>query len=567
MAIPESKRPNCCSRNAFLVKRSCPSRVLPRASSGTTPASVYAVRRFRSPHTRSPHTQFLSNGRYTVGLDACRRRVQHLAGTGRHASARGSDVRRGIASHLSSRSVVGTGLVAHLPARLPRARRATKRPSISTRSRSARRDGDFETQLQVSVSSEDDVEVRRLSIINRGIAAARNRSHQLRRDRPGTSRRRFRAPGVRQAVHRNRIRHRKAPACCSAGGRARPTKSPIWAFTCSASRDAWAAPSNGRPTGRASSAADARRPTRWPSTAARCRAPPARCSTRLRALRERVRLAPGAVVRVTFATGVAPRPRRRARAGAQVSRRQRRRARLLDGLHARAHHAAAPGTDRRSRDPVRSPGVARLRSGRVVHQPGRSCAATRSDSRTLWGYGISGDLPIVLVRVTDAEALPLVRQLLLAQEYWRVKGLRADVVILNEHPADYLDETQNSLTTLVQEPPWARLEQPSGGMFLLRADGMPEADRRLLSAVARVVLRGDLGDLASQLDASGAVARRRTTTSRRSAVLSPPPRRADADAVPAAGHGERPRRLHAAMAATTSSCSMATARRRCRGRT
>ena len=60
----------------------------------------------------------------------------------------------------------------------------------------------------------------------------------------------------------------------------------------------------------------------------------------------------------------------------------------------------------------------------------------------LWGYGISGDLPIVLVRVTETSGLSLVRQLLHAQEYWRVKGLRADVVILNEHPAEYLDEVQ-----------------------------------------------------------------------------------------------------------------------------
>ena len=87
-----------------------------------------------------------------------------------------------------------------------------------------------------------------------------------------------------------------------------------------------------------------------------------------------------------------------------------------------------------------------------------------------------------------------------AQEYWRLKGLRADVVILNEHPADYLDEMQGLLLQLVQELPWAGWVGKPGGMFLLRADGMPDADRRLLSAVARVVLIGELGDLASQLE-------------------------------------------------------------------
>jgi cyclic beta-1,2-glucan synthetase len=73
-------------------------------------------------------------------------------------------------------------------------------------------------------------------------------------------------------------------------------------------------------------------------------------------------------------------------------------------------------------------------------------------------------------------------------------------VILNEHPADYLDEMQSMLSQLLQEPPWAGWFGKPGGTFLLRADGMPESDRRLLSAVARVVLAGELGDLVSQQD-------------------------------------------------------------------
>ena len=115
----------------------------------------------------------------------------------------------------------------------------------------------------------------------------------------------------------------------------------------------------------------------------------------------------------------------------------------------------------------------------------------------------------MLLRVAEGESLPLARQLLNAQEYWRVKGLRADVVILNEHPADYLDEMQSLLSSLVQEPPWVGWLGKPGGMFLLRGDGMPEQDRRLLSAVARVVLPGDLGDLVSQLERPAAMAVRR----------------------------------------------------------
>src|SRR5438552_17798927 len=118
----------------------------------------------------------------------------------------------------------------------------------------------------------------------------------------------------------------------------------------------------------------------------------------------------------------------------------------------------------------------------------------------LWGHRISGDLPIVLVHVADASAIALVRHLLHAQEYWRVKDLRADLIVLNDHPADYLDEVQAQLTNLLREPRWSGWLDKPGGMFLLRSDGMPDEDCRLLSGAARIVLRGDLGELAPQLD-------------------------------------------------------------------
>jgi cyclic beta-1,2-glucan synthetase len=118
----------------------------------------------------------------------------------------------------------------------------------------------------------------------------------------------------------------------------------------------------------------------------------------------------------------------------------------------------------------------------------------------LWGHGISGDLPILLVRVVEENDLPLVRQVLQAQEYWRLKGLAADVVILNEHPVSYLDEMHEALLSLVAGGPWGAREHHPGGVHVLRADMMPESERILLSAAASVVLSGERGELADQLD-------------------------------------------------------------------
>ena len=63
----------------------------------------------------------------------------------------------------------------------------------------------------------------------------------------------------------------------------------------------------------------------------------------------------------------------------------------------------------------------------------------------------------------------LVREVLQAQEYWRLKGLRADVVIVNEQPAGYMDEMQAQLTALLERGPWRTWRHRPGGAYLLRA--------------------------------------------------------------------------------------------------
>jgi cellobiose phosphorylase len=60
----------------------------------------------------------------------------------------------------------------------------------------------------------------------------------------------------------------------------------------------------------------------------------------------------------------------------------------------------------------------------------------------LWGYGISGDLPIVLVRIRAPDQIELVRQAIQAHSYWRLKGLAVDLVIWNEDDSVYRQDLQ-----------------------------------------------------------------------------------------------------------------------------
>ena len=120
----------------------------------------------------------------------------------------------------------------------------------------------------------------------------------------------------------------------------------------------------------------------------------------------------------------------------------------------------------------------------------------------LWPHAISGDLPIVLLRIDDVEDIAQVRQLLRAHEYWRMKRLGVDLVIVNEHASSYLQDLQIAIETAVrssQTRPRFGEELAQGSVYTLRADMMSVEGRALLQSVARVVLVARRGPIAGQL--------------------------------------------------------------------
>jgi cyclic beta-1,2-glucan synthetase len=121
----------------------------------------------------------------------------------------------------------------------------------------------------------------------------------------------------------------------------------------------------------------------------------------------------------------------------------------------------------------------------------------------LWPQGISGDLPIVLLRIADVEHLDIVRELLQAHEYWRMKLLAVDLVILNERRSSYVQELQVAIETMVrasQSRPQPGAERPAGRVVVLRADLIAAETRALLTSAARVVLPAQRGGLFEQLE-------------------------------------------------------------------
>ena len=121
----------------------------------------------------------------------------------------------------------------------------------------------------------------------------------------------------------------------------------------------------------------------------------------------------------------------------------------------------------------------------------------------LWAYGISGDLPIVLVRIDEEDDRDIVREVLRAHEYWRLKGLAVDLVILNEKAPSYSSELQNMLENLVhanQQTLRQEVHVTDGDIFVLRAERLPLDDRVLLMTAARIILLSRQGTLSQQME-------------------------------------------------------------------
>nr|WP_220637189.1 glucoamylase family protein [Georgfuchsia toluolica] len=121
----------------------------------------------------------------------------------------------------------------------------------------------------------------------------------------------------------------------------------------------------------------------------------------------------------------------------------------------------------------------------------------------LWGYAISGDLPIVLLQIGDLANIDLVRQLVQAHAYWRLKGLAVDLVIWNEDRAGYRQLLQEQIMGLIAAGIEAHVIDRPGGIFVRRTEQMSNEDRILVQSVARAIISDRRGTLGEQINRRG----------------------------------------------------------------
>jgi len=136
-------------------------------------------------------------------------------------------------------------------------------------------------------------------------------------------------------------------------------------------------------------------------------------------------------------------------------------------------------------------------------------AANRSGPSGLWAHGISGDLPIALVRIEQDQELDLVRQLLRAHEYWGLKGVPADLVILNAKSASYSQDLHQSVEAMVRvsrSTAGHEADGERGRVFVLREELLAPQELVLLRTAARLLIlasRGSLSEQTIRLEGSG----------------------------------------------------------------
>jgi cellobiose phosphorylase len=125
-------------------------------------------------------------------------------------------------------------------------------------------------------------------------------------------------------------------------------------------------------------------------------------------------------------------------------------------------------------------------------------AANTRGQQGLWAHGVSGDRPVVMVRIGDTAGLSFVNKVLQGYEYLRRRGLFFDLILLNESAGGYQQDLQEALRRSVERMTGSG-RPGEGGVSIVNAASLSGEEMVLFEAVSRLVLRADGPSLRAQL--------------------------------------------------------------------
>jgi cyclic beta-1,2-glucan synthetase len=458
-------------------------------------------RRFSSPHHIAPRTHLLSNGNYSVMITA--------AGSG-YSRWRDIAVTRWRedptcdpwGSYVFLRDVANGQVWSAGYQPVGREPDSYDVAYFEDRAEIARKDGSIHTSTEILVSSEDDAEVRRVSVTNGG--------NRIREIEFTTFAEAVLATPAADSAHPAFSKLFVQTEFIADGGallatrRGRdPGEAQLWVFHVSAvegevigglqfETDRARFLGRGHDLRNAVSIMDARPLSGTVGTVL----------DPVLALRRRLRVAPGETVRVAFWTGVAA---SRAQAIALADKHRDmaafERTKTLAWTQAQVQlRYLGIGFDEAQQFQRIANRV--LYADASLRAPRDVLGRNRLGPPALWTHGISGDLPIVLIRIDDEHDLEIVKQLLQAHEYWRLKRLAVDLVILNDRPPSYASDLQQALETALRTAQTRGRDEDGpgrGSVFILRGEAMLPENRELLQTAARAIFVARRGRLSDQL--------------------------------------------------------------------
>ena len=481
--------------------------VFPHASEMSTTHLVSAeetgsMRVFTDPNSTAVEAHLLSNGRYHVAVTSAGggySRWRDLAVT----RSREDATRDSYGSFCYVRDVHSGSLWSNTYQ--PTTKRSQTYEAIFTQARAEfrRRDDQIETYTQISVSPEDDIEIRRVTLTNRSEASRTIEVTSYAEVVLATQAQDEAHPAFSNLFVQTELVPGRQAIYCTRRPRSAEERPPWMTHMMTVRGSTIREPSYetdrtrfiGRHRTLASPAAlDGQTPL---SNGDGPVLDPVVC------VRQTVLLQPNEAVRIDIVTGVAE-----SRAGVEALTEKYSDPSLADRVFDLAWTHSHILLQQLSASEADAQVYGRL-AGSIIYASAlrRATASILSRNRRgqpgLWGYGISGDVPIVLVRIRDHERIALVRQAVQAHAYWRLKGLAVDLVIWNEDDSVYRQTLQEAIVDLVAASPEASLVDRPGGVFIRRGEQMPEEDRELLQTVVRVVLLDDGGTLAEQTERRG----------------------------------------------------------------
>ena len=135
----------------------------------------------------------------------------------------------------------------------------------------------------------------------------------------------------------------------------------------------------------------------------------------------------------------------------------------------------------------------------LCRQKSECILQNRKGQSSLWKYGISGDLPIVLLLLEKTDEIDIVYEILNAHEYWKIRGLTIDLVIIDNEEGGYTYPLNTLLKDVISSSHVHDMINKPGGVFILNGNNMPEDDKNLICAVSSIVLKGNEGYLSEQV--------------------------------------------------------------------